>query len=119
MTAAQALLAGLTAAQHEAATRPGPWLVLASAGTGKTRTLTAAAVHRIAVRGIPPARLLAVTFINEAAAEMAAHWLDSDARQPRRPPQRRRRWMRCSAEGCRDERGHPARRGAGLPDRGV
>ena len=45
--------------------------MLAGAGTGKTSTLTAAVAHRIAVDGVPPHRVLAVTFTNKAAAEMA------------------------------------------------
>ncbi len=68
---AHAVLAGLTPQQADAATRSGPVLVLAGAGTGKTTALTAAVAHRIAVRGISPARVLAVTFTNKAAAEMA------------------------------------------------
>ena len=65
-------LRGLTTAQADAATRDGPVLVLAGAGTGKTRTLTAAVAHRIAVRRVDPARILAVTFTNKAAGDMAA-----------------------------------------------
>lgn len=64
------LFAALTPAQAAAASHPGPVLVLAGAGTGKTTTLTAAAAHRLAARGVPPARLLCVTFTNKAAGEM-------------------------------------------------
>jgi DNA helicase II / ATP-dependent DNA helicase PcrA len=64
------LFAGLTPRQAEAAALPGAVLVLAGAGTGKTRTLTAGVAARIASRGISPARILAVTFTNKAAKEM-------------------------------------------------
>lgn len=72
MTATLArILDGLTPEQAQAAARRGPVLVLAGAGTGKTRTLTAAAAHRIAHDGLPSWRVAAVTFTNKAAAEMA------------------------------------------------
>jgi DNA helicase-2/ATP-dependent DNA helicase PcrA len=62
----------LTPEQQRAAAHFGPILVLAGAGTGKTSTLTAAVVHRIAVDRMPASRILAVTFTNKAAAEMAS-----------------------------------------------
>jgi DNA helicase-2/ATP-dependent DNA helicase PcrA len=71
-TTFDAIAATLTPAQAQAAAHPGPILVLAGAGTGKTATLTAAVVHRIAVERIPAARILAVTFTNKAASEMAS-----------------------------------------------
>src|SRR3984885_5458681 len=66
-----AVAASLTKTQIKAASHPGSILVLAGAGTGKTSTLTAAVAHRIAVDKIPPLRVLAVTFTNKAAGEMA------------------------------------------------
>jgi len=65
------VLQGLTANQLKAANTDGPVLVLAGAGTGKTRTLTAAVARRIMVSGIDPTRILAVTFTNKAAKEMS------------------------------------------------
>ena len=66
------ILDDLTPQQRAAAVQPGPTLVIAGAGTGKTKTLTAAVAHRIANLKIEPARVLAVTFTNKAAAEMVA-----------------------------------------------
>jgi DNA helicase-2/ATP-dependent DNA helicase PcrA len=61
----------LTPQQLEAATVNGSILVLAGAGTGKTKTLTASVVHHIVIGLIQPSRILATTFTNKAAAEMA------------------------------------------------
>jgi DNA helicase-2/ATP-dependent DNA helicase PcrA len=65
-----AILDGLARDQARAASLTGPVLVLAGAGTGKTRTLTAGVAMRIAKRGIPANRILTVTFTNKAAKEM-------------------------------------------------
>jgi DNA helicase-2/ATP-dependent DNA helicase PcrA len=65
-----AICRGLTSPQAEAATHDGACLCIAGAGTGKTKTLVAAVAARIALHGIPAARIIAVTFTNKAAAEM-------------------------------------------------
>ena len=67
------ILDGLNEQQRQAVThQDGPLLVLAGAGTGKTRTLVARAAWLRDVQGVPASRILLLTFTRRAASDMLA-----------------------------------------------
>jgi DNA helicase-2/ATP-dependent DNA helicase PcrA len=67
----EGVLAGLNPKQYLAVTSPpGPLIVMAGPGTGKTLTLSRRAAHLIAHHGVPPERIAAVTFTRQAAGEL-------------------------------------------------